>query len=450
MSFDEFKEYVVSHITKYLPDSYSGASIELNEVVKNNDTKQTGLIIRSEANIAPSIYLESFYDKYQHGAGIDDILSELANLRTSIEPEQDFDITRITEFNQVKDKISCRLCNAGMNQELLSECPHTLVEALEVTYTVELGKHSDGVMSAPITNSLLEHFGITTEELHALAMENLSKADYEFKSMRDMLAEMMSSYGLSADNPIDYMLPPDEEEPSMYVLTNHEKVWGATALLNRGLLKDISDRLGGDFIVLPSSVHECIILPKHGEFDRNTLESMVQEVNAREVMPEERLSNMVYVYDSQSKELLLAQNYETRAFYRAVLANDDVALTVSEDKNGQHTYSIIHDDGRVIADNLTSVLPAKKVFVDKTVSAIFEGEFSGMTDIGRVVIAPESNLKSIGGRAFAGCKALGSVNLPDHVDISPDAFSDTALQQRWERLQEAGRSTPKRNQGVDR
>lgn len=98
------------------------------------------------------------------------------------------------------------------------------------------------------------------------------------------------------------MLPPEEENPSMYVLSNAERLNGAAAILDAKTMEDISEKLGGDFVVLPSSIHETIVLPMNEDMDRQALETMVQDVNAGQVAPEERLSDHVYMYDSQEKE----------------------------------------------------------------------------------------------------------------------------------------------------
>ena len=103
----------------------------------------------------------------------------------------------------------------------------------------------------------------------------------------------------------------------MYVLSNSEKLNGAAALLDAKTMEAISEKLGGDFIVLPSSIHECIVLPVTEDMDRHTLEAMVQDVNAGQVAPEERLSDHVYMYDSQAKELVLADKMEERQAQRA-------------------------------------------------------------------------------------------------------------------------------------
>ena len=323
MNFEEFTQQVAKEVKRFLPEKYDDASVTLQYVTKNNDQQLTGLMIKTEdTNIAPNIYLEGYFEQYQDGKDFEDIVRDIADVRVRHELNQDFDVSKITDFDQVKDHIICKLVNAEMNAEYLADKPHTQVEDLAVMYAVDLGGGEGGKMTAPITNALMEQYGVTTQELHDIAIHNLAESQIEFKTMRDVLIDMMFPDGISENDPRAFMIPPEEENPSMYVLSNAEKLNGAAALLDAKTMEDISEKLGGDFIVLPSSILECIVLPVNEDMDRHTLEAMVQDVNAGQVAPEERLSDHVYMYDSQEKELVLADKMEERQQQRAEAQKD--------------------------------------------------------------------------------------------------------------------------------
>ena len=88
----------------------------------------------------------------------------------------------------------------------------------------------------------------------------------------------------------------DEPYPgsTMLVLTNNVQLNGAAALFYPGVMDQAAERLGGDFIVLPSSTHEVIMIPADGMTDFRSLEQMVKDINRSQVAPEERLSDHVY------------------------------------------------------------------------------------------------------------------------------------------------------------
>ena len=261
-------------------------------------------------------------------------MRDIADVRVKHEMSQDFDVSKLTDFDQVKDHIICKLVNAEMNKDYLADKPFTPVEDLAVIYAIDLGGNESGHMTAPITNKLLESYGITEQELHDIAIHNLAESQIEFKTMRDVLVDMMFPEGIQEGDPRAFMLPPEEENPSMYVLSNADKLNGAAAILDSKTMEDISEKLGGDFIVLPSSIHEVIVLPVNEDMDRQTLEAMVQDVNAGQVAPEERLSDHVYMYDSQAKELVLADKMEERQQQRAE-AQKDAKEAEQADKPGK-------------------------------------------------------------------------------------------------------------------
>ena len=306
MNFEEFKKSVAENIKDYLPEEYQNAQVTIQEVTKSNDIVLSGLMIRTEDNnIAPNIYLENFYQEYEEGKDFSEIMQTISDVRVHNEMSKGFDVSRLTDLDKVRDNIICRLVNKEMNEDFLENKPYTSFEDLAVVYAVNLGNLQGGRMTAPITNQMMEQYGITKEELHDIALHNLANSQLEFKSMRDTLMEMMD---ITEDDPKAFMLPPDEG-PQMYILTNSDKVDG------------------GDFVVLPSSRHEVIVLPPSEEMDRRVLENMVQDVNAGQVAPEDRLSDHVYQYDSENHELVRMDKLEER---RAERENDSQDRSVVE------------------------------------------------------------------------------------------------------------------------
>ena len=89
----------------------------------------------------------------------------------------------------------------------------------------------------------------------------------------------------------------------MYILTNSRKRFGAAEILDRKTLRMIADKVGDGFIVLPSSVHETIVLTPNDEEEYRRLADMVREVNDTQVDIEERLSYHVYAYSKDEEAL---------------------------------------------------------------------------------------------------------------------------------------------------
>lgn len=313
MDFDEFKEKVKDNIKNYLPMQYEKANVSLQSVVKNNDVQLTGLMIRlEENNIAPFIYLDRYYEQYQNGMELPDIMKDIAKLRVSSEQSVKLDISRITDFNQVKDNIICKLINGDMNEEYLADKPYTQIEDMAVIYVIDLGSGAEGHMSSPITYDLMKRYGVDTQMLHEIAIHNLAKSEIVFKSMKDALMEIMFPDGVPEEDPLAEILSAEDEIP-MYVLSNAEKLNGAASVLDKDTMETISEMLGGDFVVIPSSIHEVIILPMDDNVDKDELEGIIREVNTGQVAPEERLSYHAYQYDSGKHALMRMDKKEELA-----------------------------------------------------------------------------------------------------------------------------------------
>lgn len=91
----------------------------------------------------------------------------------------------------------------------------------------------------------------------------------------------------------------------MRVLTNSKRVHGAACILYPGVLDEVAQETGGSFFILPSSVHEVIILPDAGNGDGERLKEIIRMVNTTQVAPEEVLSDTLYRYDTAEKMVVM-------------------------------------------------------------------------------------------------------------------------------------------------
>ncbi len=98
----------------------------------------------------------------------------------------------------------------------------------------------------------------------------------------------------------------------MMVLTNSNSVNGAAVIFYPEVLEKIGEKMGADYFILPSSVHEVLILPDAGNWSVRDLENMVKEVNNGEVAAKDRLSYDVFNYDSKEHHFEKARDHEAR------------------------------------------------------------------------------------------------------------------------------------------
>ena len=194
MNFEEFKNEVVDKIKDFLPESFSDAKVSLQVILKNNNLSLTGLIIRKlNNNIAPTLYLENFFERYENGTEMYVLLKEIADTYMAHDVDAPFDLTAITEFSNCSAHIMPRLINREQNRKMLEQRPYTVFLDIAVVYCIELNNFNTGNASIPISNTLIELWNVSVDELHQLALSNLANQQHIiFHSMSEILKEKKS------------------------------------------------------------------------------------------------------------------------------------------------------------------------------------------------------------------------------------------------------------------
>lgn len=326
MNYDEFKAFVCDKICHFLPDEYRDAAVKLEPVVKNNERNRDALIIQKREQktfpaVSPVIYMEHYYENYKLGTPLKDILKSIAESR--INREMDADISYILNFENVKDLMVCRLVNYERNEQWLEDKPYKRMEDLAIVYYIHPGKRGNQNMYVSVTDSLLDYYGLTVDELHSTALSNMEKfSPLRFASMHDVMLELMAQdtmnqLGIDKEEAVEMVSRtiPSEDGIQMYCLSNRDNAYGAAEILRPQIREMIAEQAGGDYYIIPSSVHELLIIPKTENYDYRELEEMVKDVNASQVSPEEQLSDHVYEYDAEQKMLYRSDlREETREY----------------------------------------------------------------------------------------------------------------------------------------
>ena len=307
-TMDEFAQVVKEAVEAILGDGYE---VSIHEVLKNNDTHLTGLTIRTEeSNVAPTIYLEGMFERYKAGnAAIPVIVSEIISVYESHKVTMPFDASMVTDFSACQSKICYKLVNAGRNKELLADAPHMIVcDDLAMLFYILVSNDGEGTATITVRNNMFELWGVSEDDLFKIALINTQRLFRgSVMSMASVMMELLSDR-LDEENTKEFydMVVSDKDMVPMYVCTNTQKINGAGVLLYKDLLKEFAERTGSDFYILPSSVHETLLVPVSKDMDVEYLRNMVREVNATQVAPEEVLSDNVYVYHRADDRIALA------------------------------------------------------------------------------------------------------------------------------------------------
>lgn len=300
MDFKEFTDEILKEVTGLAGDIFR-AGIAKN--LKNNGVERTAITAAApQWRGGPNIYLEGFYEEYKNrGRGIEEIAGEVyRQLIEHVDDLKDVRLDGLRKWDEARPRIYAKLINFENNIELLKWKPYRKFLDLAAVYYVQVEGFKDGGTGAFLVNdSHMSAWGQTEEGLYSAAVQNMRlSGEPVFESMEEILGQMMPEF--------QPPLPAGAPEVKMYVLTNQKQIFGAAELLDNGTLKQVSDELGGDFIVLPSSLHECIILPAGEAVSYQELADMVAGVNINAVSIEERLSDHVYLYEHKEGLLRIA------------------------------------------------------------------------------------------------------------------------------------------------
>lgn len=302
MTYKQFLEEIKSWLLKKTDQK---VTIEINHVIKNNGLELDGLaILENKKNISPNIYINAYYDQYQSGKSIEEIGNEILNTYMEYKRGEKLiqweeNICKIRDFSTWKDKIIFRVVNYEKNKKLLELIPHIRFLDLAITFHCLVKQKEEGIESIRVTNELIVYWEIKTVQLVRVAMENTQRLfPVNFRSMTDVLQGVLQKDIKDTLNSKAELI---QRNIPMYILSNKSNLNGAAALLYPNMIQTIAVSWSCDLFILPSSIHEVILVPYQSNICKEDLLHMVVEVNQSQVPEDEILSNNIYVYHKESK-----------------------------------------------------------------------------------------------------------------------------------------------------
>lgn len=303
MNYEMFKEEVLEKVSSLVEDT---KEVKINEVIKNNDLVLDGLIIYDKGqtcSVLPTIYLNPLFDEYSNGTSIEVIIDKIMDIYNNAEPPKFLEkVKQFEDYDFVRKHLYFKVVNYDTNKKMLENVPHFKTLDLAIIFACLLDKDSKNTASIPINNGHLKHWGIDKSQLYEDA----------FKNATEMLPpKIYSLFKTVVTREINNELDLNNiqlDDMDLLVLTNETKVNGAGTMLYPNLLETIANQLDSDLIIVPSSIHEVLILRKTGDIKLEDLDFLVNTVNHTELSTTEVLSNHVYIYLKDEKELTMAQN----------------------------------------------------------------------------------------------------------------------------------------------
>jgi hypothetical protein len=332
MNFNDYLEIIKKETQIKMGENFT---ITITQVRKNNGIYLRGILIAGkDSALSPAFYLNDQYkadtnERNKCEQKIRETVSDIIRVYYDYCPAPGMDMSFFNSYEQMKEKVLYRLINYQKNRELLKEIPYKRFYDLAMVFYCDV--KNDVIENGTILlyNTHLESWKVTVAEVYEDAVRNTPiRYPAVTQTMTEVMKELMEQrlykkYGDDEETKdliqkllekeyaeLEKNKAKDAERSKMFVISNEQRLHGAAIMLYPDFLSCFAEQLQNDLYVLPSSVHEIIIVPAKEEHNRTEILQMVCEINATQVSPEEVLADTVYYYDRQTGMVEVVKNEE--------------------------------------------------------------------------------------------------------------------------------------------
>lgn len=313
MEFEAFKNTIMDLVSKEVEDrGLEGISMKLTTVESPDGMTDRLMVSVDDSKMSMAFRLKEIYQSVEDGEDIDHAVYKMVNTiedNISFVKEKEQDVKSfISDYEKVKDNTYLRLIPG--DSPILKSTPHRMIEDMALVVNVHLDSFSDehGKSCVVVTKPLMEMYGIDEAQLFADAEKNsLANEPIVFKPLLDMVKDLISK---------DEIPNPEDVGIVTYIATNASGFQGAAVAGYPDFCEKAAEAIGGSFYMLPSSVHEFILIKDDGTPKAKDLNRMIKNVNETVLEPRDVLSAQCYHYDAKAKVLETGLNYAQRTQQR--------------------------------------------------------------------------------------------------------------------------------------
>lgn len=300
MTYQLFKETLITELEGYFPPD---TNITIHSIPRNNHTSADGLtILESGFNIAPTIYIQDYYLNFKNGTPFATVFKQLLDAYYRCRPTENIDPTFFKDFDNMQRHIVYKLIHYERNVELLQHIPHIPFLDLAIVFYCLVATDFSGTATILIRNEHLTLWNTDTETIYQIAQQNTPVLlSYEFETISSVLTNSLAELSFSEATDVQDIL--NLSACPIYILTNRYRFLGAACLLYDDLLQKLATPMNTDFIIIPSSIHEVLLLPVSTDIDCEEFNEMIHEVNTSQLIPQEILSDHVYHYTRETNQI---------------------------------------------------------------------------------------------------------------------------------------------------
>ena len=343
--------------------------VNVKDVEKANGMSYRGIEVSDlQTGMGVTVNMDKHYKMYLGGKSVDEIADLVQQqVADAFEKRPDVDMSRLKDYESLCSNVMMEAVSREKNAEYLQNIPHFDMADLSIIYRLNVGRdrsHDIGVVT--VDNQLLNSMGVSQDRFQKDVFEQVLAGEPPIlKSLTEVIGA-----SFIGDGP--------EPEGGLFLATNRDALYGASVIAIPGFLDQAAEKLGGSFYILPSSIHEVLLLKNDEAVDIQEMERMVQDINAAIVVPEEQLSDRVYHYDAQEKVFELASDYEQRiaekepveletappdkgigAWSPKMQGIDSPQEEASEKLQDKHSVPETGKEGHAVSDDRTAAKPGR-------------------------------------------------------------------------------------------
>lgn len=298
-------------VKKYLAEDIGeGITLSVKQVTKNNGVVLHGITVsKAGMNISPNIYMDGLYAAYEKGETFRAVMNEVRRIYTESKVEANIDMSFFLDYEKMKEKVVYKAIGYVRNKELLCHVPHVLFLDMALVFYCHVPQKELGSATILVHNSHLKMWGVSKERLYWDAQRNTPRIlPARILSMEAMLkeicpADMIPKELEKAEEGENGSASVLEKGGRMFVLGNEKRLFGAASMFYGGIVEEFSDKIEKNLFLLPSSVHEVILMPDDGLKEPEELWKMVCEINETQLEPEDVLTDSVYYFSRKCKKI---------------------------------------------------------------------------------------------------------------------------------------------------
>lgn len=296
----EEKEFINS-LKEALLEAIVGRGLNISVGCNIVGTDSELCLLLENGKIAIPVDIADIYAEYMFGTDIKGGMQEFLSM---VETEflNQVDISQFLSQDNISANVRPMVVKSDWNPLLLSTHAHRPINGtdLSVVYYCDFTVSEYLNVIIRITNDLLDSIHMKEDALYQLAIENMESDSWKIQSVGKFIDDIF------ADNIFTIIPPSDkskeaespEKEPSLSIISNRANRNGAACLLSPKILDRARKLLGCDFYIIPSNIHEILILDP-ADCSAEELRDHIREVNSTKIAPYMVLSDRVYGYTKE-------------------------------------------------------------------------------------------------------------------------------------------------------